>query len=195
MPQEWGRKIPVKYIQKIFQIYSIRQRTWLNSKSCTQPFYQWIFHSPISRWRVPVINKKKKIYIYRCMLHHFWKNNNSFSIFFESSSTIFDRIFFFLFFIWRSNDDDFARINALRRIFSKRVSKDIVQTEVKRELCFLADYVSGGELFTHLYQREHFTEDEVRIYIGEVILALEHLHKVNSFFHSSSFTWNIAFLN
>lgn len=98
MPQEWGRKIPVKYIQKIFQIYSIRQRTWLNSKSCTQPFYQWIFHSPISRWRVPVINKKKKIYIYRCMLHHFWKNNNSFSIFFESSSTIFDRIFFFLFF-------------------------------------------------------------------------------------------------
>lgn len=39
--------------------------------------------------------------------------------------------------------------------------------------------MSGGELFTHLYQREHFTEDEVRIYIGEVILALEHLHKVS----------------
>lgn len=78
--------------------------------------------------------------------------------------------------------------NALRRVFSSRVSKDIVQTEVKRELCFLADYVSGGELFTHLYQREHFTEDEVRIYIGEVILALEHLHKVNSFFRSSSLT-------
>jgi serine/threonine protein kinase len=38
--------------------------------------------------------------------------------------------------------------------------------------------VSGGELFTHLYQREKFTEDEVRIYIGEIILALEHLHKV-----------------
>jgi serine/threonine protein kinase len=40
--------------------------------------------------------------------------------------------------------------------------------------------VSGGELFTHLYQREKFTEDEVRIYIGEIILALEHLHKVGS---------------
>ncbi|KAK3919556.1 Ribosomal protein S6 kinase alpha-5 [Frankliniella fusca] len=39
------------------------------------------------------------------------------------------------------------------------------------------DYVSGGELFTHLYQREHFTEEQVRIYIGEIILALEHLHK------------------
>lgn len=47
-------------------------------------------------------------------------------------------------------------------------------------ICVLfADYVSGDELFTHLYQREHFTEDQVRIYIGEIILALEHLHKVS----------------
>lgn len=41
-----------------------------------------------------------------------------------------------------------------------------------------ADYVSGGELFTHLYQRDHFSEEEVRFYSGEIILALEHLHKV-----------------
>ncbi|XP_023956078.1 ribosomal protein S6 kinase alpha-4 isoform X3 [Chrysemys picta bellii] len=40
------------------------------------------------------------------------------------------------------------------------------------------DYVSGGELFTHLYQRDHFKEDEVRIYAGEIVLALEHLHKL-----------------
>lgn len=44
---------------------------------------------------------------------------------------------------------------------------------------FFIDYVAGGELFTHLYQREHFTEDEVRIYIGEIILALERLHSVS----------------
>ena len=41
----------------------------------------------------------------------------------------------------------------------------------------VADYVNGGELFTHLYQREKFTENEVRIYIGEIVLALEELHK------------------
>lgn len=41
-----------------------------------------------------------------------------------------------------------------------------------------ADYVSGGEMFTHLYQRDHFPEEAVQIYIGEIILALEHLHKV-----------------
>ena len=45
-------------------------------------------------------------------------------------------------------------------------------------LLFFTDYINGGELFTHLYQREKFTENEVRIYIGEIVLALEHLHKV-----------------
>lgn len=33
-------------------------------------------------------------------------------------------------------------------------------------------------MFTHLYQRQHFKEAEVRIYGGEIVLALEHLHKV-----------------
>lgn len=47
--------------------------------------------------------------------------------------------------------------------------------------CAFTDYVSGGELFTHLYQREKFSEDEVRIYVAEIILALEHLHKVKYF--------------
>uniref|UniRef100_A0A8C8CRE7 Ribosomal protein S6 kinase n=1 Tax=Oncorhynchus tshawytscha TaxID=74940 RepID=A0A8C8CRE7_ONCTS len=48
------------------------------------------------------------------------------------------------------------------------------QTQTKLHL--ILDYVSGGEMFTHLYQRDHFSEEEVRIYIGEIILALEHLH-------------------
>jgi hypothetical protein len=39
--------------------------------------------------------------------------------------------------------------------------------------------VSGGELFTHLYQREKFKENEVRIYIAEIVVALQHLHKVS----------------
>ncbi|XP_011150688.1 ribosomal protein S6 kinase alpha-5 [Harpegnathos saltator] len=50
------------------------------------------------------------------------------------------------------------------------------QTDAKLHL--ILDYVNGGELFTHLYMREQFPENEVRIYIGEVILALEHLHKL-----------------
>ena len=51
------------------------------------------------------------------------------------------------------------------------------QTPAKLHL--VLDYVSGGELFTHLYQREKFKESEVRIYIAEIVLALQHLHKVS----------------
>lgn len=46
-------------------------------------------------------------------------------------------------------------------------------------LLLLTDYVNGGELFTHLYQREKFTEDEVRLYIGEIVIAIDHLHRVS----------------
>ncbi|XP_048708657.1 ribosomal protein S6 kinase alpha-5 isoform X4 [Lepidochelys kempii] len=49
------------------------------------------------------------------------------------------------------------------------------QTDTKLHL--ILDYINGGELFTHLSQRERFTENEVQIYIGEIVLALEHLHK------------------
>ncbi|XP_068108356.1 ribosomal protein S6 kinase alpha-5 [Hyperolius riggenbachi] len=50
------------------------------------------------------------------------------------------------------------------------------QTDTKLHL--ILDYINGGELFTHLSQREKFTEKEVRLYIGEIVLALEHLHKL-----------------
>ncbi|KAM7165462.1 ribosomal protein S6 kinase alpha-5 isoform 3-T4 [Macrochelys suwanniensis] len=50
------------------------------------------------------------------------------------------------------------------------------QTDTKLHL--ILDYINGGELFTHLSQRERFTENEVQIYIGEIVLALEHLHKL-----------------
>lgn len=42
----------------------------------------------------------------------------------------------------------------------------------------ILDYVNGGELFTHLVQRVRFKEQEVALYSGEIVLALEHLHKV-----------------
>lgn len=50
------------------------------------------------------------------------------------------------------------------------------QTDAKLHL--ILDYVNGGEMFTHLFNRETFTEAEVRIYIGEIVLALETLHKL-----------------
>lgn len=40
------------------------------------------------------------------------------------------------------------------------------------------DYVNGGELFTHLNKRQHFAEQDAKIYIAELALALGQLHKV-----------------
>ncbi|XP_016396459.1 ribosomal protein S6 kinase alpha-5-like isoform X1 [Sinocyclocheilus rhinocerous] len=50
------------------------------------------------------------------------------------------------------------------------------QTDTKLHL--ILDYVNGGELFTHLVQRVRFKEQEVTLYNGEIVLALEHLHKL-----------------
>ncbi|KAM7376189.1 hypothetical protein PAMP_005933 [Pampus punctatissimus] len=50
------------------------------------------------------------------------------------------------------------------------------QTDTKLHL--ILDYVNGGELFTHLVQMVRFKEQEVALYSGEIVLALEHLHKL-----------------
>lgn len=42
------------------------------------------------------------------------------------------------------------------------------------------DFVRGGELFNHLTQREKFSETETRVYIAEMVLAIETLHKVTN---------------
>lgn len=52
--------------------------------------------------------------------------------------------------------------------------------QTKTKLHLILDYVNGGELFTHLFLRDHFKEDDAKIYIGELILALEKLHKVSA---------------
>jgi ribosomal protein S6 kinase alpha-5 len=49
------------------------------------------------------------------------------------------------------------------------------QTDSK--LYLVLDYMCRGDLLAHSLRRR-FTEDEVRIYIGETILALQHLHKL-----------------
>ncbi|XP_017843729.1 chromosomal serine/threonine-protein kinase JIL-1 [Drosophila busckii] len=46
------------------------------------------------------------------------------------------------------------------------------------KLYLVLDFANGGELFTHLYHAEHFEESRVRIYIAEVVLALEQLHQL-----------------
>eukprot|EP00698_Gefionella_okellyi_P006075 TRINITY_DN15541_c0_g1_i1.p1 TRINITY_DN15541_c0_g1~~TRINITY_DN15541_c0_g1_i1.p1 ORF type:complete len:377 (+),score=64.45 TRINITY_DN15541_c0_g1_i1:36-1166(+) len=49
------------------------------------------------------------------------------------------------------------------------------QTENK--LYMVMDYVNGGELFFHLKREGRFSEERVSMYVAELVLAIEHLHK------------------
>ncbi|XP_053202922.1 RAC serine/threonine-protein kinase-like [Panonychus citri] len=48
------------------------------------------------------------------------------------------------------------------------------QTDLR--LCFVIEYVNGGELFFHLSKERIFTEDRTRFYSSEILLALDYLH-------------------
>ncbi|XP_077288316.1 LOW QUALITY PROTEIN: AKT serine/threonine protein kinase [Arctopsyche grandis] len=43
-------------------------------------------------------------------------------------------------------------------------------------VCFVMEYVNGGELFFHLSKERYFSEDRTRFYGAEIISALEYLH-------------------
>jgi len=43
-------------------------------------------------------------------------------------------------------------------------------------LCFVMEYVNGGELFFHLSRERIFSEERTRFYGAQILLALEYLH-------------------
>lgn len=44
-------------------------------------------------------------------------------------------------------------------------------------LCFVMEYVNGGELFFHLSRDRIFSEDRTRFYSAQILLALDYLHE------------------
>lgn len=49
----------------------------------------------------------------------------------------------------------------------------------KNFVCFVLDYMPGGDLRHLLDREEYFDENWTRFYISEIIVALEHLHQAN----------------
>ena len=45
-------------------------------------------------------------------------------------------------------------------------------------LYLIIDYMPGGDLFTHLSHYGVFSEERTRLYMAELVLALDHLHKM-----------------
>lgn len=49
--------------------------------------------------------------------------------------------------------------------------------QTQDRLCFVMEYVNGGELFFHLSRERVFTEDRTRFYGAEITLAIQYLHE------------------
>lgn len=52
--------------------------------------------------------------------------------------------------------------------------------QTAQKLYLVIEFAQGGELFTHLWKSEHFSEGDVRFYIAEIIVAIEQLHSVSA---------------
>jgi serum/glucocorticoid-regulated kinase 2 len=50
--------------------------------------------------------------------------------------------------------------------------------QTKDKLYFVLDYCAGGELFFHLGREGKFSEERAKFYTAEIVLALDHLHKL-----------------
>ncbi|XP_065174840.1 RAC-gamma serine/threonine-protein kinase-like [Sycon ciliatum] len=50
--------------------------------------------------------------------------------------------------------------------------------QTKERLCFVMEYVNGGELFFHLSRERVFTEERTRFYGAEITLAIKYLHEL-----------------
>ena len=45
-------------------------------------------------------------------------------------------------------------------------------------LCFVMEYVNGGDLFFHLSRERVFSEERTRFYGGEITMAIGYLHEL-----------------
>jgi len=54
--------------------------------------------------------------------------------------------------------------------------------QTKERLFLVMDYCAGGDLSQYLLREKRFTEDRARIYLAEITLAIESLHKRNIIF-------------
>ena len=70
----------------------------------------------------------------------------------------------------------FLERNVLASLKNPFIIKLLGSFQTEHYLYFVLDFCPAGELFFHLSQKKSFSEDEARIIIAQVILAIEYLH-------------------
>lgn len=67
----------------------------------------------------------------------------------------------------------------LEKITHPFIIKLIFAFQSPEKLFIVTEYMCGGEIFYHLRKEGKFTEARTRLYVAEIVLALEHLHQNN----------------
>lgn len=57
-------------------------------------------------------------------------------------------------------------------------NKYVTAFQTEGKLYLVLDYLKGGDLFTRLNKEVMFTEEDVKFYLAELALALDHLHSL-----------------
>lgn len=82
--------------------------------------------------------------------------------------------------------NQFAHVKAERDILAEADNEWIVKLyysfQDEKNLYFVMEYIPGGDLMALLIKLEIFEESLARFYIGELVLAIESIHKI-SFLH------------
>lgn len=62
-------------------------------------------------------------------------------------------------------------------------------------LCFVMEYVNGGELFFHLSRERLFSEERTRFYGAQILLALDYLHTRGVIYRDLKVSANYALIS
>lgn len=80
-------------------------------------------------------------------------------------------------------EQEFLNLAAEREVLSTIEHPYIVKMyssfQTKEKLCFVMEYLNGGELFYQLRKSGKFDEETTSFYAAQIVLAVEHLHKNN----------------
>ncbi|RWS04291.1 RAC serine/threonine-protein kinase-like isoform X3, partial [Dinothrombium tinctorium] len=79
---------------------------------------------------------------------------------------------------YRSQEEINRRLHISTKTSSSKGRKIALKYsfQTSDRLCFVMEYVNGGELFFHLSRERIFSEERTRFYGAEILLALDYLH-------------------
>ena len=76
------------------------------------------------------------------------------------------------------NSNSHLRTPTDNQVSKRNIFQLIAAFQTEGKLYLVLEFLRGGDLFTRLSKEVMFTEEDVKFYLAELALALDHLHQV-----------------